>query len=61
MECEVQVDRIHIEQLSEFKYLGCVMDVSGTDKAECSRKVAGAISSLFNARDMQLEYVRVLH
>ena len=25
---------------SEFKYLGCVLDESGTDEAECNRKVA---------------------
>ena len=40
----------------------CVLDESGTDEAECSRKVtsgrkvAGAIRSLLNARDLQLEY-----
>ena len=49
-----------------FKYLGCVLDVSGTDGTECSRKLAngrrfaGAIRSLFNARDLQLECARVL-
>ena len=43
------------------------MDESGTDGAECSRKVAsgkrvaGAIRSLVNGRDLQLECVRVLH
>ena len=43
------------------------MDESGTDEAECQRKVAcgkrvaGAIRSLVNARDMQLECARVLH
>ena len=42
------------------------MDESGTDWAECSRKVAnggrvaGAIRSLINARDLQLECARVL-
>ena len=36
----------------EFKYLGCVLDESGTDEVECHRKVeserriAGAIRSL---------------
>ena len=45
---------------SEFKYLGCVLDESGTDEAKCSRKVtsgrkvAGAIRSLVNARGLQL-------
>ena len=49
---EVCVDGIHLEHVSEFKYLGCVLDESGTDKAECSRKVvsmrkvASAIRSL---------------
>ena len=43
------------------------MDESGTDGAECSRKVAsgrritGVITSLVNARDLQLECARVLH
>ena len=39
---------------------GCVLDESGSDEAECRRKlasgrrVAGAIMSLVNARDLQL-------
>ena len=43
------------------------MDESGTDRAEYSRKLlsgrraAGAIRSLVNARDLQLECARVLH
>ena len=43
------------------------MDESGTNEAECSRKmvsgrrVAGAIRSLVNARSLQLEGTRVLH
>ena len=58
---------MHLERVLEFKYLGCVLDESGTDGAECSRKVAsgrgvaGTISSLVNARDLQLEFVRILH
>ena len=31
--CDVDVDRIRLEQVSEFKYLGCVLDESGTDGA----------------------------
>ena len=56
LECEVCVDGICLEHISEFKYLGCVLDESGTDEAECSRKVmsgrmvACAIRSLVNAR-----------
>ena len=47
--------------------MGCVLDESGTDGAECSRKVAsgrrvaGAMRSLVNARGLQLECARVLH
>ena len=43
------------------------MDKSGTDGAECSRKVAlerrvaGAIRSLVNARSLQFECAMVLH
>ena len=43
------------------------MDKSGTDGGECSRKVAsgrrvaGAIRSLVNARDLQLQCARILH
>ena len=43
------------------------MDESGTDEAECNRKVAsgrkvaGAIRSLGNARSLQLECTRFLH
>ena len=51
-QCEVHVDGIHFEHVSEFKYLGCILDRSGTDGAGCSRKlgsgrkVAVAIRSL---------------
>ena len=66
-ECEVHVDLVCLEHVSEFKYSGCVLDESGTEGAECSRKVAsrrgvaGAIRSLVNARDLHLECARVLH
>ena len=45
--------RVRLEHVVEFKYFGCVLDKSGTDEAECSRKVvsgrrvAGAIRSLW--------------
>ena len=49
---------IRLETVPEFKYLGCVLDKSGKDGAECStkvvasvRRVAGAIRSLVNARE----------
>ena len=40
LKCEVHVDGIRLEHFSEFKYLGCVLEESGTDGAEGSRKVA---------------------
>ena len=61
LECEVHLDGICLEHVSEFKYLGCVLDESGTNGAECNRKVAngrrvaGAVKSLVNARDLQLD------
>ena len=33
LECEVYIDRICFEYVSEFKYLGYVLDKSGTDGA----------------------------
>ena len=54
LECEVHVDGVRLEHVSEFKYLGCVLDEADTYGAECSRKMAsgkkvtGAIRSLVN-------------
>ena len=56
-----------LEHVLEFKYLGCVLDESDTDGAECSRKVASgrrvacAIRSLVNDKDLQLQCSIVLH
>ena len=67
LEYEVHVDGICLEHVSEFKYLDCILNESGTDGAECSKKVAngrrvaGAVKSLVNVRDLQLERARVLH
>ena len=67
LQCEVHVDGIRLEHVSEFKYFGCVFDESGKDGAECNRmvasgrRVAGAVRSLVNARDLHLEYARILH
>ena len=67
LECEVCAEGIRLEHVLKFKYFGCVLDESGTDDAECSRKVAigrevtGAITSLVNARSLQLECARVLY
>ena len=40
LECEFHVDGIRLEHFLEFKYFGCVLDESGTDEEECSRKVS---------------------
>ena len=50
LEYEVHVDGTRLDHVSEFSYLGCALDESGTDGAECSRKVAGAIRLLVNAK-----------
>ena len=50
------MNRMRLEHVLEFKYLGFVLDKSGTDEADCCRKVisgrrvAGAIRSLVIAR-----------
>ena len=60
LECEVRVDGIRLEPDSEFKYLVCILEESGTDEADCRRKgvsgrrIAGAIRFL-NTRDLQRE------
>ena len=47
--------RIRLERVSGFKYVGCILNESGTDEAEWSgRRVAGAIRSLVNAMSLQL-------
>ena len=67
MKCEVCVDEIHLEHVTEFKYFGCVLGESGTDEAECSRKVAsgrrvaGVIRFLVNTMSLQLRCARLLH
>ena len=64
LECEVCVDGLSLKHVSELK---CVLDESGTDGADCSRKVAsgrrvaGVMRSLVNARSLQLECARILH
>src|SRR5678816_845099 len=36
--CEVMLDGEQLKQMSEFKYVGYMLDDNGTDDAECSRK-----------------------
>ena len=33
LECEIHVAGIHLENVSELKYFGCVLDESDTDRA----------------------------
>ena len=61
LEYMVCIDRMQLAHASEFKYLGYILDESGTDETDCCRKVAGAIRSLFNGRGLQLKCDRVLH
>ena len=67
LEYEICVDGIRLEHVSEFKCLECVLDESVTDEAECRRKltsgrrVTSAINSLVKARNLQLEFPRVLN
>ena len=56
-----------LEHVSKFKYLGYVLDESGTDEAVSYRKVvsgmqvAGAIGPQVNVRGVHLECARVLN
>ena len=61
------------EEGVRFVYIGCnlsicwninildVLNESGINDVQCSRRVVGAIRSLVNASGLQLECVRVLH
>ena len=64
LEHEVHLDCIHLEHVSEFKCLGCVWANQAQMGVECNRKVVvvtSAVTSLVNARDVQLESARVLN
>ena len=67
VEYEVCVNLMRFEHLLEYKYFGCVLNESGINEVECSRKVVsgtrvvGAIRSLVNASGLQIECARVLH
>ena len=59
------MDSRQLEYISEFKFVEYVLDESGTDGAECCRKVASgrevvfAIRSLVNVESLYLDCVRV--
>ena len=39
LDCEVLVNEMRLEYVSEFKYLGCVLDESSTDEVAGGRKL----------------------
>ena len=63
----INVNGAQLEEVPEFKYLGCTLNESGTDNAECRRKMAswrkgaGDMRPLANVRGLQLECARLLH
>ena len=65
LQCDVCVDGMRLEHWSEFKYLGCVLNESGTDgehwKVASGSRAAGVIRSPANARGLQVQCARVLH
>ena len=40
LKCEVHIDGMHLEYVSTFKWLDCILDESGTNEAKCQTKVA---------------------
>ena len=59
--CEIFEYGMRMEYLSEFKYLGYLLDERGTYSSECrskvasGKKVANTVRSLVNARSLQFE------
>ena len=59
--CEIRVDGVRLEQVFEFKYLGCILDELSKDVEECDgkvasrRKVANTTRSIVNVRCLYLE------
>ena len=50
MECEILVNEMQLEHMSQFKYLGCVLDESVMDVAEFYMNVASGRKSEFFIR-----------
>ena len=63
MECEVDVEGVRLEHVSEFKYLGSVLNKAGTyvQKKKEGGKLEEDGRSLVNAMDLQIECTRALH
>ena len=60
-ECEVRVDGMRLEHVSEFKYLRCVLNESGTYEAKGSRMMASGRKVVGAMSDLQLECTGALH
>ena len=64
---EVLVIGTWLQHETEFEYLGCALDESATDDAECrmkvvsGRRVAGDIKSMIKAKGLQFEFEKVVH
>lgn len=62
--CDVKIQVERMEQVSEFNYLGCMVNDIGREK-KCENKVmnvrwvAGAIKELVNEKELSLEYASV--
>lgn len=56
MQRQIMWDGKQLKQVSEFKYLGYILD-----DEECGKKVADAIKYLRNAKGIILGCTRVLH
>jgi hypothetical protein len=67
VQCHLEVDGVQLEQVPVFKYLGYMIENKGIDDVECDRKVsngrrvAGAIKTLANTKNLSLECIRRLH
>ena len=63
LRCEILVDWARLEKVSEFKYLG-IINKSGTDDADCRRKVASGrkvASAIRSQVNNEVCSLRVLH
>ena len=62
MPCEIRVERARLEQGSEFKYFGAVLDESCTDDVVCRRWLVGKMLQVLldPVGGLQLECERVL-
>ena len=66
-QCQIILDCKQLEQVTEFKYLGYMLNEKGMNDTEygkkvtSGKKVAGAIKPLVNAKRLSCEHNRVLN